>query len=88
MSSKTHIALSFAQTMRYRLSVFCIRAEKYENFATNYTRIVKVLDPSIVTNSTHLGPIDILEHTLEKLETTFTSWLLELDKVDKKDELL
>jgi hypothetical protein len=85
---KTQIALKFAQSMRNRLSVFWIRADRFTNFAADYVQILKEVDPDSVVQYQNADLHDILQQIRRKLESTPDEWLLILDNADDLDAFL
>jgi tetratricopeptide (TPR) repeat protein len=86
---KTQIALKFAQTTKYRHSVFWVRANNFTNFANDYARILKILDPTTVEVPSQSNRIiEVFEKTVEKMEEAFSSWLLILDNADDLDQFI
>jgi hypothetical protein len=89
MSSKTQIALKFAQSMKQRLSVFWIRADRFTNFAADYVQILTQLVPGSDDHDPTKDDVSMtLEKTRRKLEEMSGEWLLILDNADDLDEFL
>jgi tetratricopeptide (TPR) repeat protein len=86
---KTQIALKFAETVRHRLSVFWIRADRFANFAADYAQILEELggvrpqQACLDDNSSN-----VLETTRRRLEEEPDRWLLILDNADDMDAFL
>lgn len=86
---KTQIALSFAQTIQHRLSVFWIRADRFTNFATDYAHVLNELDPASADGTSSNDDLSIvLDKTRRKLEENPNEWLLILDNADDLDGFL
>jgi len=85
---KTQIALSFAQTMRHRLSVFWIRADSFAKFATDYTQVLNEIDPASAGGHSNEDISLVLDKTRRKLEEIPHEWLLILDNANDLDGFL
>jgi hypothetical protein len=85
---KTQIALSFAQTMRHRLSIFWIRADSFAKFTTDYTQVLNEIDPASASGHSNEDILLVLDKTRRKLEEIPNEWLLILDNADDLDDFL
>ncbi|PVH95139.1 hypothetical protein DM02DRAFT_691373 [Periconia macrospinosa] len=86
---KTQIALKFAETVRHRLSVFWIRADRFANFAADYAQILKELGGVLPQQArSDDDSSNVLETTRRILEEESDRWLLILDNADDMDAFL
>ncbi|KAK5202855.1 hypothetical protein LTR47_011349 [Exophiala xenobiotica] len=87
---KTQIALKFAYDMKYRLSVFWVRADQFTNFAADYHRILAELDPTMAEkqDDTITYHAEGLRTVMSKLGATPGNWLMILDNADDLDEFI
>lgn len=81
--------MSFAQTVRHRLSVFWIRADRFTNFAADYTHVMNEFDPKNTGTNPSTDDLSIvLDKTRHRLEENPNEWLLILDNADDLDTFL
>ena len=86
--SKTQLALQFAHSVKHRLAVFWVRADKLTNFASDYVKILSVLRSDSKADTRPENLEEMLEHVTLELESTPTDWLLILDNADNLNEYL
>ncbi|KAK4097167.1 hypothetical protein N658DRAFT_527257 [Parathielavia hyrcaniae] len=85
---KTQIALEFAQSMKNRLSVFWIRADRPGNFIADFSRVMPLISPGTDGVSSEDDLTGFLERTRDRLEELAGDWLLILDNADHLDDFI
>ena len=85
-TSKTQIALRFAHSVKNRLSVFWVRADKFTNFTSDYVKILTAFGSQAKLDTLPGNQQGMLELVTQELESAPTDWLLILDNADNLDD--